>query len=387
MTDSFDPQPQWLAEFRLPDRSSGAVIALDFGDAGLWGGRLDGRRVAATDTETRIRPGVLDARIAAYLRDTGAVDAATPEVFGELVAVVGRGRHALIGHDSSLTMGFEHLRLVRLGLDDVVEATVPEANRAHGMIVELAGTDPVDAVLLGPGHEAWPGLWEALTERGFAVLLPGDDFPEVFGGDDRPTDLLAPVAAPPQIRAWEGGGDHPALVDPADYGLDRFGNAVPDAVDAPRLDGVESAAAEPAAAAADPEPDQPQGLRGRVVALGIVVMLAVGGGAVALALNAHVSGGPDLSSADPTSSTPQTSPTGPEPERLNVSVNQRDLDAARAPMSSYTTPPPPPPPPTTKETTQRPTQARPGPKPPEPTRAKKKTIPNPIPGLPPIVIG
>ncbi|ALG86165.1 hypothetical protein [Gordonia phthalatica] len=375
MTDSFSTQPQWLAGFALPADPSGAVIALDFGDAGLWAGRVEAGRVVGSETETRIRPEVLDARIAAYLRDTGAVDAGTPEAFGELVVVVGRGRHSLIGHDSSLTMGYEHLRLVRLGLDDVIEATVPEANRAHGMIVELAGAAPVDAVLLGPGHDAWPGLWEALTERGFSVLQPGDDFPEVFGGDDRPTDLLEPVAEAPAIRAWEDSGDHPALVDPADYGLDRFGNAASDASDGERLDDDgEGVAAE-----------QPQGLRGRVVALGIVVMLAVGGGAVALALNAHESNGPELSSADSTAPTSKASATGQEPERVNISVDQGDLDAARAPMSQYTTPPPPPPPP--KETAQRPTEAQPGPKPPAPTRHKTKTIPNPIPGLPPIVIG
>lgn len=371
MTEPVSTQPSWLAGFAVPAAPSGAVIALDFGDAGLWAGRVEHGRVAESETETRIRPEVLDARIAAYLRDTGAVDAASPEAFGELVIVVGRGRQSLIGYDSSLTMGYEHLRLVRLGLDEVVEATVPEANRAHGMIVDLAGPAPVDAVLLGPGHDLWPGLWEALTERGFAVLQPGDDFPEVFGGDDRPTDLLAPVAEAPQTRAWEDSGDHPALVDPADYDLDRFGNTVSGADHRDDENQDETAA----------DTQQPQGLRGRVVALGIVVMLAVGGGAFALALNAHERNGPQLSSTD-SSAPSSTSSTGPEPERVNISVDQGDLDAARAPMAQYTTPPPPPP-----KTTPRQTEARPGPKPPAPTEHRRKTVPNPIPGLPPIVIG
>ncbi|MBM7365513.1 hypothetical protein [Gordonia hydrophobica] len=376
MTSPFSSQPSWLRDFDLPDDPSGAIIALDFGDTGLWAGRVVAGVTVRSTTESRIRPEVLDARIAAYLRDTGSVEAASPDAFGELVAVVARGRRALVDHDSSLTMGFELLRLVRLSLDEVIEATVPEANRAHGMVVELAGPEPVDAILLGPGHDAWPGLWEALTERGFSVLLPGDPFPATFGGDDRPTDLLAPVAAPPEIRAWEGTGDNPALVDPADYGLDRFGNPLDVGHDVP----IGDAPAEPA------EPPTPQGLRGRVVALGIVIMLGIGGGGVALAMNAHESSGPERDAATTSTSTPSPTSSGPEPEHVDGMVNPADLEAARAPMSSYSTPPPPPPPPPST-TTERPTEAKPGPQPPAPTRAKRRTIPNPIPGLPPIVIG
>lgn len=366
MTGSFGGAPAWLADFDLPDAPTGAVIAVDIEATGLWAGRVEDGAVVESQTESRIHPDVLDARIAAYLRDSGQVQTPTPEAFGELVVVVGRGRQALVGHDSSLTMGFEHLRLVRLGLDDVIEATVRETNRAHGMIVELAGTDPVDAVLLGPGHSSWPGLWEALTERGFSVLLPGDDFPVTFGGDEQPTELIAPVSGPQVIRAWEGEDAGPASVDPADYGPDRFGPAEPDVY------------TDEQAPAAAPEP----GMRGRLLVLGVLILMAVGGGGVALAMNAHEASGPERDVAETTSSAPTSNSSTSEPERVPSNVDPRDLEAARAPVSSYTTPPPP-----SKSTKPRQSEARPGPKPPEPTRPKRRTIPNPIPGLPPIVIG
>jgi len=372
VTGPFSRQPQWLAGFDLPERPTGAIIALDISDAGLWAGRIVDGAVAASDVEARITPAVLDARISGYLRDTGLVEADSPEAFGELVGVVNRARRALVDQDSTLMMGEHHLRLVRLRLDDVVEATVPEVNRANGMIVELAGPLPVDAVLLGPGHDEWPGLWEALTERGFTSLLPGDAFPTTFGGDDAPTEYFAaPPSGPIETRAWTDSGANQALVDPSDYGLDRFGNAAPDVY------------AENAASDAD-DPDPPSGIRGRMIVIGVLLLAVLGGGSVAIAMNAHESNGPERTVEEETSTT-QKPGSASEPERVHGSVDPKDLEAARAPVSSYTTPPPPPPPSETE--TPRQSEARPGPKPPEPTRPNRRTIPNPIPGLPPIVVG
>lgn len=384
MTGPLSRPPAWLADFDLPGDPTGAVIALDLRPTGLWAARIENGAVIASEVEERIHPDVLDARIAAYLRDSGRVDAAAPKVFAELVTLVGRARASLAGRDSALILGDEHIRVLTLTLDDVVEATVPEANRAHGMVVELAGALPVDAIALGPGDTAWPGLSESLTERGFSVIAPGDDFPATFGGDDEPTETLAPVPAPPPIRAWDAGAADPGLIDPADYGLDRFGNALPDVYD--DAEGAEEPPAEepaPADAAVEPQP----GMRGRMIVVAALALLAIGGGGVALAMNAHETSGPDRSAAESaTRPTARTSNTASEPVRVPGSVDPRDVAAARAPLARYTTPPPPPPPP--KTTRRTPTEAQTGPAPPAPPpENRRRTIPNPIPGLPPIVIG
>ncbi|WP_347957630.1 hypothetical protein [Gordonia aichiensis] len=383
MAGPFTRRPDWLTGFDLPDAPTGAVMALDLGPAGLWAARIvDGAAVAA-DTESRIHPGVLDARIAGYLRDTGRVEVSDDAVFAALMTVAAHAREALADRDTALVMGGEGLRLVTVTIDDVVEATVPEANRAHGMIVELAGPLPVDAVLLGPGLDDWPGLWEALTERGFSALMPGDRFPETFGGDDAPTDLLDAVPPQPEVRAWDNSGQNAALVDPADYGLDRFGNTVDvyrdEAADEPSTRGAEAEGGD------DDSGESAPGMRGRMIAAAAVTLLAVGGGGVALALNANVRSGPEATStkareADGVAAMTPTSTL----EHINSSVSPADLAAARAPMAKYTTPPPPPPP---KPTSTRTAVPKTGPEPQAPTTHRRRIIPNPIPGFPPIVIG
>ena len=197
--------PAWLNDFVVPPNANGAVLALDFGDAGLWAARLDANRdIVATQTEERIVPHVLDVRTATYLRDTGAVPQATdPDRLLELVEVVRRARGELVDRDSVMLMGHDQLRLTTVTLDSVMNATVPEVNRTHGMIVELAGTEPVAAVLMSPGTDAWPGLWEALTERGYTMLLPGDEFPTLFGGEDTNTHAFEPLQPSTGSLAWE----------------------------------------------------------------------------------------------------------------------------------------------------------------------------------------
>ncbi|MGB3708235.1 hypothetical protein [Gordonia sp. (in: high G+C Gram-positive bacteria)] len=381
MTGPFSRQPSWLTGFDLPALPTGAVIALDFSPDGLWAARME-RGEAGTfaavesTTETRIHPEVLDARIATYLRDTGKASAPTDELFDELISLARRARRSLIDRDTTVVMGGATFAPISFSIDDAIEATVPETNRAHGMVMELAGLSPVDAILLGPGLDDWPGLPRALTERGFTPISPGDPFPATFGGDNEATALLEAVQAPQEVRAWEHSDQNLVLVDPADYGLDRFGNAVPDVY----ADSNETYAGA--------EPEREAGMRGRLVALGGVVLLAVGGGGVAIAMNADEQANPGIGAThSSTTSTPSGSrPSTPEPERVNNSVDPADMSAARVPVLKYTTPPPPP-----KSTSQpRSTQARPapGPLPPGPPQNRpKRTIPNPIPGLPPIVVG
>ena len=67
----------------------------------------------------------------------------------------------------------------------------------------------------------------------------------------------APPSGPIETRAWTDSGANQALVDPSDYGLDRFGNAAPDVY------------AENAASDAD-DPDPPSGIRGRMIVIGVL---------------------------------------------------------------------------------------------------------------------
>ncbi|MFT3716223.1 MAG: hypothetical protein QM774_09830 [Gordonia sp. (in: high G+C Gram-positive bacteria)] len=339
--------PAWLDAFDVPADAAGAVLALDFGDSGLWAARLDpAMNVEATTAEPRITPYVIDVRTATYLRDTGAVpEASDPAVFAELVDIVRRARESLIERDSVLLMGTQQLRLTTVSLDAVMAATVPEVNRVHGMVVELAGSEPVAAVLLSPGADQWPGLWESMTERGYTMLLPGDPFPVTFAGDDEPTHtLLDRVEASTGSLAWE----------------------VSDA------EGTE--------AGDDAAPSGSRSRRGRVLAgvaaLGLVV---AGGAGVALA----VQGGDEHQRPTAQTATPSTSANAHEEEqRPPATAAPEDISAARASMSRYVPPAP--------KSTARPTQteAPTGPKPaPRPRPNPRRTIPNPIPGLPPIVIG
>lgn len=348
------PRPAWLDDFTVPAHPAGAVLALDFGADGLWAARLaDDGRLAATATEPRITGRVLDLRMAGFLRTTGAVpEADRPEVFTELVDLVRRARDGLADRDSVLLMGTEHLRLVTVSLDTVLEATVPEINRVHGMVVELAGREPVAAILLGPGTDAWPGLWEALTERGYSLLLPGDDFPALFAGDEEPTGALDAVDQEQAALAWSASETIPPVGD--DPGARR---------------------------------------RNRVAAaVGVVACLAILGGAVAVAVTstrpADDDSGP-IAVATPSADDDEVSGTETTSAGAPSTALPADIAAARAEMSRYRPPTSTPtqtsqPRQPTQTATEAPTGANPRPRPrPNPRR----TIPNPIPGLPPIVIG
>lgn len=343
MTVPTPDRPDWLENFSIPAGASGAVLALDFGDDGLWAARLaPDLTVTQTVSEPRITPTVLDVRIAGYLRDSEAVPgAADPENFTELLDLCRRARDTLVERDSVLLMGTGRLRLVPVTLDTVMAATVPEVNRAHGLIAELAGREPVAAVFLGPGTDGWPGLWESLTDRGFSMLLPGDPFPPTFAGDDDTTHAFEAVAPEPSSLAWA---------------------AAP-------------AAEEPAARNRNPR-------RGKVIlTVAALSIIAVGGVGVAAATL--------LGDDHPTPSTLSTATADETAEEVAdgdtpAAAPPSELRAARATMKRYT----PPPSPTATSTPTQTTEAPLGPRPRPTTRPDtRRTLPNPIPGLPPIVIG
>lgn len=344
MTVPTPDRPAWLDDFSIPAGAAGAVLALNFGDDGLWAARLDpDLSVAQTVSEPRITPMVLDVRTAGYLRDSEAFPgAADPENFTELLDLCRRARDSLAERDSVLLMGTGELRLVPVTLDTVMAATVPEVNRAHGMIAELAGREPVAAVFLGPGTDGWPGLWEALTDRGFAMLLPGDPFPPTFAGDDDTTHVFEAVAPEPSSLAW---------------------------------------AAAPAAEEPPVQNRNPQ--RSKVIlAVAALSIIAVGGiGVAAATLQGDDHPAPAvLSTAASDTETEEAESSG----QGGTVAPPSELRAARSSMKRYTPPPSPTATPTETQTSEAPLGPRPRPKPRPDTR---RTLPNPIPGLPPIVIG
>ncbi|MCF8606029.1 hypothetical protein L5I01_22000 [Gordonia sp. HY442] len=412
MTDQYDIEP-WLSGFTIPEAPTGAVLALTFGASGIWTGRVDGRRrIVASLSEPRIVPSILDMRIAAELTENGSVpEASEPAVFDELTELVRRARDLIDDRDSTFVMGTGTLRFISVSRADIVEATVPEVNRIHGMIVELAGTQPVDAILLGPGTDQWPGLWESLTERGFTALLPGDRFPDTFGGDDDPTNTLARIDEAPVALAWgaQPSDSGPASfsasgIDPADYRLDEYGNVQFDSSRRDQYGDTQYGDIQFGDAGYRDDPNEARRAaeskrRWQITAAAaILVLVGLGGVGTAVATNIHEHNGPsidelgDLSASDTTSETESSAPA-----HIPNSADRKEVAAARAKMLKYSTPPPPPKPTPTTTQKQRPqqdqqqdqqqTQERPRPGPPPLPKPRKRTIPNPIPGLPPIVVG
>ncbi|MGO3328218.1 hypothetical protein [Gordonia sp. (in: high G+C Gram-positive bacteria)] len=405
MSDQYDTAP-WLSGFTIPAAPTGAVLALTFGQSGIWTGRVDGRRrIVASLSEPRIVPSVLDMRVAAELVENGSVaEAAEPSVFAELTELVARARDQFDGRESIFVMGAGTLRFVAVSRADIVEATVPEVNRIHGMIVELAGDQPVDAILLGPGTDLWPGLWESLTERGFTALSPGDRFPNTFGGDDDPTNTFARIAEAPVPLAWgappsESGpvSFSASGIDPADYGLDEYGNVQFDAaLGEPYRDLQDEASLEREEDPGEARRAAESKRRWQITAAAaILVLVGLGGVGTAVATNIHEHKGPSIDelgdlSGNETASEAETV----APAHIPNSADRKEVAAARAKMLKYSTPPPPPKPKATttqKQQQQEPqrqqTQERPRPGPEPQPKPRKRTIPNPIPGLPPIVIG
>lgn len=358
MTSAPPPPPPWIDDFSIPADTAGAVVAVDFGDDGLWAARLDADgAVVRIAREPRITPAVLDLRVATYLHHSEAIPGTDdPQTFAELLDVCRRARASLIERESVLLMGTDRLRMVSVTLDTVLAATVPEANRANGVIVELAGSEPVAAVLLGPGIDRWPGLWEALTERGFAMLGPEDPFPELFAGDDAATHALQAISPDPVALAWATSAATPSA-DIAAPGTDAPDTGAPDT------------------AAPGTSVRNPRRTRIALTAAALAV-IALGGAGLATALSLDDTDQPSTAAESSTPSSTDPSVSGAP------AAAPSELRAARAPMKRYV------PPRTTSSTTSTTSEAPLGPRPrPKPRPDNRRTLPNPIPGLPPIVIG
>lgn len=401
-----DAHRSWSGGRPIVSPSGTGVLAADFGDAGLWCAALSN---PALDVLVERRIGIidpprLDRRLGEYLIADGRIPAETAAaVPGEVAEVTREARHQLADRDGVFLMGTEHIRLLRVSRDDLAVALEDEFSELVATLSELrseAGTG--SEVLWGPGFAAWPGLPEQLAALGWQQQVTplgvprrrrrADDAP-LFGGigftplggtaqipavaamaaaDERPTDVLPRIEDSWPEESWPEAG-----VEVTDV-------LAPSAGPARR-----SEASEPPATPGRHRSRRRLrlGHRARAAAVGVGLVAVLAGGATAVAVT-----DPQDGDATPTTSEPATS-TVVEDEFGPKYADPDEVDAARAPVVRYTSPTPEPTTPSSTPTTSAPAQPnsprrnRPAPPPlPIPIPEPGQTIPNPIPGLPPIVI-
>jgi hypothetical protein len=322
-----------------------AFALIDLDDGGLRGAAVDaatGQCLMQLDDHD-LQGHAFDRTIADHLVRTGrAPMPENGEWARELLDLMAKARSALSRSDGTFVMGQEYVGMLRVTRMDLDEALAPAVARAVSLARSIAvgSPAPVTAVVLMPDHVIWPGLH-------FALGSELHDLPVVALQAD------TPLAVP---------GRH----------------ARPEPV------------VEPAAAQAPPPPPEPEDYRrqNRLVLIGaaLLAVLIVVGGATLVAtpwrddtgqpqsqryLRTPESNNPETATPESTnrSSAPPTSPTS-TPTSSVPELPPINTEAALAPVMSYTSPPPPPPPSTTRRA-------------PRPT---PNTIPNPIPGLPPILL-
>lgn len=400
-----------------------------------------GRLLDQVDLAT-VRPATLDQLLAGHLIRTGRVDAPTSEAWtAELVELSGRGRARLATTDGTFIMGRNQVKFFRVAQRDLDEATADLGAEVAATVRRLADAAPdVTSVVFGAGYDIWPGLPQ-LLERSLDLPVLASGFsgapatPNIRRHQDAtdhqvrpvrpaavqpatvdpsPAAVAAPMSYRPASRHPEPYFDEsyfdesnpPASYPPASYPPASHGPAgessetsVPQAVAPEQV-------SPPAVAPAQPPPVSPghversqvafggaddwgsqrsadqhgrrQGDRARWLVGGLVCAAAVIGigtaGALLITDNGSHSTGPvRVADAATRSSTPQSTYADPA-----------DFAEARLPAVQYT---PLPPPAATSDTTRQlsvpqPNHPRPHPRP----RPRQHVIPNPIPGLPPIVL-
>ncbi|MYR08177.1 hypothetical protein GTV32_18565 [Gordonia sp. SID5947] len=396
-------------------------LLVDVTDDGLRVTTVDPRldaSVAALMAEA-IRPSSLDQLLAAHLIRTGRVEQPTTEEWSaELVDLASRARSRLASTDGTFIVGREYVQYFRVWQRDLDEATAGPADGVARLCEEAAVDAPgrITSVVLAGGHEAWPGLAPMLGRRApvpVIALMPAGT-PEVERSEPRhddgvplgaapPTpDLIVPETVPSAPPVAPRTGDFPAPM--AGGSSERPRASPPDARrPAPETRGWEAGAGKlrPATRAMVWR----QRLSGRRALIGIAALCAIVviGAATAVA----VSGGSDSDGSSASAEDATTATSGDD----SAYADPADLTAARVPAATYVPPPPPPPPePTsdnsssgetatgrqrTGEPTRQPPPRRPrqnapppapAPLPAPPPLPRQRVIPNPIPGLPPIVL-
>lgn len=398
----------------------------------------------------RLCPHMLDLTLADHLVRMGRVTRPeSTEWAAELIGLMPQVRERLAAVDGAFAMGTEHVAMFRMNRSDCVTALSTELADAASIISRTgdeAGVD-VGAVVAMPDHESWPGLFGELADRLSlpVVALDGesdgseggrhidttapagfvDDGPVATEGDHTEVDSpTIPTAADPgeppsdeAERRFAGAADvtQPISVvrtaEPLAHRVEQVGAGTPGT---PRVrdTGLTDTGDHDVVRGEQPAEDTmngtgprtyapPAGGAGRAVGSGGRRRLAVGavavGGAVALGgvilavpwLHGSetgqsapaVAGFATPTSVPPTAaSAPSTStPVSPPSSQARAPIDTRP---AQVPAVQYTAPPAP--------QQQSPSYVSPG----QPRRGvprlpaipRRRTIPNPIPGLPPIVI-
>lgn len=322
-----------------------AFALIDLDDGGLRGAAVDsatGQCLMQLDDHD-LQGRAFDRSVADYLVRTGkAPMPENAEWARELLDLMTKARSALSRSDGTFVMGHEYVGMLRVTRTDLDDALAPAVARAVSVARSIAAGSPapVTAVVLMPDHVIWPGLQAALTAglHDLPVLAMHADVPlAVPGRHARPAPVVEPEPEPQLVQE-----------------------------------------AEPAPSPVDNRRQNRLVLIGAALLAGLIV---VGGATLVAAPWSEDTGQPqsqrylrtpETSTAVSATPGPAQSPTTASsvPTTTPLPLPPINTEAALAPVMRYTAPPPPPPPTTTRR----------------PARPAPNTIPNPIPGLPPILL-
>ncbi|MEE3851437.1 hypothetical protein VZC37_13910 [Gordonia sp. LSe1-13] len=388
----------------------------------------DGIRIATVDPSTEtvvaermssIRPADLDHLLATHLVRTGRVERPTSAIWtAELVELAGRGRSRLATAESAVVMGRDRVSFFRVTRSDLEEATEAIWPQVAQLCDEAAVAAPeeISSVVLTAGHEAWPGLATMLRRDAEVPVVV--DGPGAFRSAGRPSDRRGETATrAPVARTSVGSAAVEQRTQPVER-VDRLQDW-PDDAPIPNDDPLPGPIA---SLAADRPPRSRKPFRRPLAGVGLVAVCAlIGVGAAVVfaavialfggeetpdSLSEFVDDGREASApADPGSG--DADPADPTTADPGVAV-RRALAAARRPAEQYVPPPPPETyssnpesttggPPARRGPQNRPPGPAPAPPPapppppapapaPAPGPPQQRTVPNPIPGLPPIVL-
>ncbi|WP_207837023.1 hypothetical protein [Williamsia soli] len=333
-----------------------AFTLIDLDENGLRGAAVDaatGQCLIELNDHT-LQATAFDRAIADYLVRVGKAQMPeTAEWARELLDLVPQARMLLSTSPGTFVMGQQYVGLLRVTRADLDEALGASIVRAVSVArsVSIASPLPVTAAVVMPNHVEWPGLLD-----GLGVAL---------SGAVPPTMAVAPLKNPhstvrPSRHARAVDGEAAAAVP-----LPATQLPFPPPPPSPPPASVPAPAIEPAVTA-----DRRK--QNRLVLVGaalLSVLILVGGTTLVTTPWRDDATQPQsqryLTTPDPTGATITTT-TAPSSTPAVPPINTA---AALAPVVKYTTPPPPPP-----------TTRRPAPRP------RQNTIPNPIPGQPPIVL-
>ncbi|WP_146240581.1 hypothetical protein [Williamsia limnetica] len=356
----------WLEESLL--REIRELLATTIGHVGPAFALVDldenGLRGAAVDAETgqclielndhTLNASAFDRTIADYLVRIGKAQMPeTAEWARELLDLMPQARLLLSGSPGTFLMGKQHVGLLRVTRTDLDEALGASIVRAVSLArsVSIASPLPVTAAVVMPNHTEWPGLLDALGAA--------------LSGAVPPTMAVAPLKNPS------------STLRPSRHARPQEEEPSPALPPPPAQHLPPPAAQRPPAQAQAPQfsptASADRRRQNRLVLVGaalLSVLIVVGGATLVTTPWRDDTTQPQsqryLTTPDPTvTNTPTTTTPSSTP-----AVPPINTSAALAPVVRYTTPPPPPPP----------TTRRPAPRP------RQNTIPNPIPGQPPIVL-